>query len=238
MMRFGFSYGAGRPTPLGSAPAAPAAQAASLFETPVIVDHMPQAAALNADLGARILARRADHPGLAISNEGGWHSDRAMLEWGGDGARRLADRILATVAAFTTDIKQTGAPRHRWYPEMWANVSPPGAANRHHCHPGAFWSAVYYVDDGYGGSDDPALGGELVLYDPRMPMVRMLAPDLRFVRPGQPPDHDENRMRPASGRIVIFPGWLNHSVAPYRGTGLRISVAMNLSPIPAAAQPG
>lgn len=29
-----------------------------------------------------------------------------------------------------------------------ANVSPPGASNEYHCHPGAVWSAVYYVDDG------------------------------------------------------------------------------------------
>ncbi|MDP8993775.1 MAG: 2OG-Fe(II) oxygenase family protein [Pseudomonadota bacterium] len=119
---------------------------------------------------------------------------------GGEPAAALCRRIIELADAFTVDIKGGTARRHRWAPEMWANVSPPGASNRHHCHPGAFWLAVCYVDDGYGGSPDRALGGELVLFDPRMPMIRMGWPDLRFKRPGRSPDHDEAHFRPASGR--------------------------------------
>ena len=115
---------------------------------------------------------------------------------------------------------------------MVETLAPPGASNQFHRHPGAFWSAVYYVDDGYGGSPDRALGGELVLEDPRMPAIRMAAPDLRFRRPGGKADHHETWMRPESGRIVMFPAWLSHAVRPYRGSGLRISVAVNLSAVP------
>ncbi len=208
------------------------AQAASVFETPLIVDHVHGSAEINAALRSVIMKRMSEHDGIAISNIGGWHSDTHMLEWGGEAALILCEKIIAAADRFTIDIKAKGEPRYKWFPEMWANVSPPGASNRHHAHPGAFWSAVYYVDDGYGGSPDPALGGELVLFDPRMPMIRMNAPDLRFKRPGQPPDHDEAKMRPATGRIVIFPAWLNHAVLPYAGDGLRISVAVNLSAVP------
>jgi uncharacterized protein (TIGR02466 family) len=210
-------------------------KAAGLFETPVIVDRMPGHEALNRELKHVIAARRAQHRGLDISNIGGWHSDIDMLRWGGAPALRLIERIIATADAFTTDIKSGGAPRFRWLPEMWANVSPPGASNSLHAHPGCFWSAVYYVDDGYGGSPDRALGGELVLFDPRMPAIRMNSPDLRFRRPGGTPDHHESLMRPASGRIVIFPAWLSHSVRPYRGTGTRISIAVNLSAAPVSS---
>jgi uncharacterized protein (TIGR02466 family) len=118
---------------------------------------------------------------------------------------------------------------------MWANVSQAGASNQFHTHPGAFWSAVYYVDDGYEGSDDVSLGGELLLLDPRMPMIRMAAPDLRFRRPGQQPDDQEKWFRPKSGMIVIFPAWLSHAVRPYNGTGSRISIAINLSAVPLSA---
>ena len=213
-------------------------QAASLFDTPVIIDQMPEAARINMRLKAAILARMAESDGLTISNMGGWHSDTQMIEWGGEEAVALVRRIVAAADRFTVDIKAGASPRHRWVPEMWANVSPPGASNRHHSHPGAFWSAVYYVDDGYCGSADRDLGGELVLFDPRMPMVRMTAPDLRFRRPGQSPEHDEAQFRPAAGRIVMFPAWLSHAVNPYRGTGQRISIAVNLTAVAALAPAG
>ncbi len=207
-------------------------QAASLFDTPVIVDRLPDAEAVNARLRETILARRAGDEGMQASNVGGWHSDRAMLDWGGEEARVVLRRIVAAADRFTVDIHAQGKPRYRWFPEMWANVSPPGASNQYHVHPGIFWSAVYYVDDGYQGSDDTALGGELALLDPRMPAIRMNAPDLRFRRPGREPDDHEKFMRPESSRIVIFPGWLSHAVRAYKGNGLRISIAVNLSAVP------
>ena len=207
----------------------PEAQAASVFETPLIIDQLADASRLNSELKQAIERRRAEDEGVQISNVGGWHSDTRMLQWGGEPARRLCDHVIAVADRFTVDIKAGAAPQHRWAPEMWANVSPPGASNRIHCHPGSFWSAVYYVDDGYDGSPDKSLGGELVLIDPRWPMVRMTAPNLRFRRPGQSPDHDEARFRPASGRLVMFPSWLNHEVLPYKGKGTRISIAINLT---------
>ncbi|HEV2079909.1 MAG TPA: 2OG-Fe(II) oxygenase family protein [Allosphingosinicella sp.] len=210
----------------------PGPQAAAFFATPVIVDQMPGASELNRELKELILERQAADKGLEVSNVGGWHSDVHMLRWGGAAAMRLIERIIAAVDHFTVDVRSGGKPRYRWFPEMWANVSPPGALNQLHAHPGSFWSAVYYVDDGYGGSSDRELGGELVLLDPRMPMVQMNTPDLRFRRPGQPPEQAEQYLRPASGRIVIFPAWLGHYVRPYGGQGTRISVAANLSAVP------
>ena len=213
-------------------------QAIGLFETPLIVDQMPSAPELNRELMRTILARKDQHAGLEISNVGGWHSDTQMLAWGGKSAHRLVERIIGCVDYFTTDVRATdGRPRYKWFPEMWANVSPPGASNQFHAHPGAFWSAVYYVDDGYAGSADKSLGGELTLLDPRMPAVRMAAPDLRFRRPGQQHDQHEKLIRPASGRIVIFPAWLSHAVRPFRGQGNRISIAVNLSAIPVSLSP-
>lgn len=220
----------------GSGPRQPGPQAGSLFETPLIIDEMPDRARVNAGLRAVIMENRERSEGVSISNVGGWHSDTHMLEWGGEAARALNDRIVAAADRFTVDIR-SASPRHKWAAEMWANVSPPGASHRHHCHPGAYWSAVYYVDDGYDGSSDRALGGELVLFDPRMPTVRMTAPDLRFRRPGQKPDHDEVKLRPATGRIVIFPAWLSHAVLPYHGRSTRISIAVNLTPVGMVARP-
>ena len=32
--------------------------------------------------------------------------------------------------------------------------------------------------------------------------------------------------------LVVFPAWLRHGVRPYRGTGERISVALNIDAVP------
>ena len=210
-------------------------QAVGLFETVVVVDEVPGADALNHELAAVIETRRQSSSGTKVSNIGGWQSDTAMLEWGGDGAHRLLDRIAAAADRFTVDVKSPGERRHEWRAEMWANVSPPHASNQLHTHPGAFWSAVYYVDDGYAGSADPGLGGELVLMDPRMPMIMMTMPNLRFVGAEGKPNQPQLVMRPKSGRIVMFPAWLSHGVMPYEGSGERISIAVNLLAIPHGA---
>lgn len=206
---------------------------AELFETPLIVEEVQNAAALNAALRKAIEERRARDPkGLSISNRQGWHSDTQMLDWGGEAAAALVRQVVELADRYTADIGARGEPRYAWVPEMWANISGRGGANQYHTHPGAYWAAVYYVDDGYAGSPDRALGGELEIEDPRMPMLQMDGPDLRFrLRPDAPIADPEILLRPASGRLLLFPAWLRHAVRPYLGTAERISIAINLTPI-------
>jgi uncharacterized protein (TIGR02466 family) len=198
-------------------------QLANAFETPIILDMLPDAEAVNADLRASIIERRKNDPGVQKSNWNGWQSDIDMLSWGGVPAQRLADHFLKLCANFTA----AHATNLAWTVDMWANVSGAGSSNEAHVHPGVVWSAVYYVDDGYNGSADPELGGNLVLYDPRMPFVRMLPYGLRYRRPDGNPADSQLSIRPISGRIVMFPPWLYHSVHPFHGPGPRISIAMN-----------
>ena len=151
-----------------------------------------------------------------------------MLEWGGEVARALAFKAMGMADSQTVDVKSSDESRFGWVPEMWANVSHKGHANQYHTHPGSFWSAVAYVDDGYAGNDDLTLGGELQLLDPRMPMIRMSAPDLRLRGADGLPQPSEISIRPQTGMIVLFPSWLQHAVRPFTGGGTRISIAINL----------
>lgn len=205
-------------------------QVGNLFETPVIVDSLPNAAALNAELAATARRRRETDPGVQKSNWNGWQSTFDMLAWGGEAATALGRHLIALCQQFTHHPNPQAEP-FRWYLDMWANISGPGASNESHCHPGAVWSAVYYVDDGYAGSEDPALGGELVLYDPRMPTVRMLPFDLRYRGPDGKVAQSHVAIRPVAGRLVMFPPWLMHAVRPYNGAAERISIAMNANAI-------
>ncbi|MEL7447222.1 MAG: TIGR02466 family protein [Pseudomonadota bacterium] len=206
------------------------ADARRLFSTPFVIDRLqsPEGIRVLRDL---ILAEQArDATGVNISNIGGWHSNTSMIEWGGEAARALAHKAMTLADEQTVDAGSPKASRYSWIPEMWANVSGLGNANFHHTHPGSFWSAVAYIDDGYEGSNDSSLGGELQLLDPRMPMIRMTAPDLRTKDIDGQPQNNEPTIRPHTGLIVMFPSWLQHAVRPFHGTGTRISIAINLIP--------
>ncbi|MGB7419714.1 MAG: 2OG-Fe(II) oxygenase family protein [Erythrobacter sp.] len=206
------------------------AETRQLFATPFITDRLQSAEGLRV-LREIILAQQARDPaGLSISNVGGWHSGTNMIEWGGEAARALAYKAMTMADEATVNVAFDKGHRYEWMPEMWANVSRAGGANQYHTHPGSFWSAVAYIDDGYEGSNDPGLGGELQLLDPRMPMLRMTAPDLRLKGAEGQAQVDEPMVRPATGLIVLFPSWLQHSVRQFRGPGTRISVAINLLP--------
>jgi uncharacterized protein (TIGR02466 family) len=199
------------------------------FPTPIIEARLSDVDARNAALAAVIRQRRESSPGLQRSNVIGWHSDTEMLQWGGDAAKALAIETLELCGKYTADIgMKENKPRYRMAMEMWANVSPPGSSNQMHSHPGALWSAVYYVDDG-----GDAEGGALILLDPKFPGNRMYAPDLVFQDDAGKREENQVKISPTPGAVVIFPSWLMHGVKPHAGPRDRISIAMNVMALPA-----
>jgi uncharacterized protein (TIGR02466 family) len=205
-----------------------------LFATPLVTFEVPEAPALNADLRRVIEQREQSQPTTRHSNQGGWQSSWDMERWGGVPAikllaigRNLANRV-------TTDRKGNVGngpyPGYAvtWTANMWANVNRNGHGNEFHSHPGAFWSGVYYVDDG-GIAEDDSLGGELEFMDPRGPLPAMFAPHLAVAMPGGLGAGATERVQPKAGRLVMFPSWLMHQVRPYHGGATRISIAFNLT---------
>ena len=194
-----------------------------LFETPILHGRLAGADGLDAELARIIRERRAAAPGVGRSNVGEWHSATDMLDWGGPAAAKLADLATKSVMRLST-FEGREARAFDWSVKMWANVSPPGALNMSHAHPGVLWAAVYYVDMGGAGSE----GGELYFEDPRFPVPLMRMPGFRMLGiDGQPQVH-ERRWPTQAGDLVLFPAWLRHGVRPHEGAGERISVAMNI----------
>lgn len=103
----------------------------------------------------------------------------------------------------------------------WASVYRRGDRHPAHFHPNTAISAIYYVHG-------PDLC-ELDLIDPRS-NVDYFDPGLLFAGEGQ-----NVRLRCAPGELVLFPGWLKHSVPEFEDDGLRISMSWNLG---YAARPG
>ncbi len=206
-----------------------------LFYTPLLEVDLSGETGMIEGLKSAVEANRAASPGVTRSNVGGWHSDTEMLRWGGEPALALGRHVMENALPHTNDNGARGSrPRFVFNVEMWANVSPPGASNEAHAHPNAFWSAVFFVDDG-GASED----GHLVLLDPRFPLAQMYNSDLVFVDDERRIPESSHRVTPSPGKLVIFPSWLMHLVRPHSGPRDRISIAINVvvTPAPPPTQP-
>ena len=97
------------------------------------------------------------------------------------------------------------------YGGAWVNLLRNGAYNKVHNHPGAVWSAVYYVSLGRPDKTIPDNG-----------LIEFMDP-----RPGNIHGGKE-KIEPEDGLLIIFPSWLYHYVNPYQGEMERISIAFNI----------
>lgn len=202
------------------------AQRMDLFTTPLLRVPVPDAERLNRELMAAIRARRESHPqNEARSSHGGWHSDSDMLVWGGEAAATLIRIAVNAASQHMIDVYPPGQRRFRWAFDMWANIHGPGDSIQFHCHPGAFWSAVYYPD--VGSAAEPGMGGEIVFEDPRYPMTESNVPYLMFKTADGLIQRSQAQFTPEAGTMIMFPSWLRHAVRPHSGTRERVSIAMN-----------
>ncbi|MEM6546134.1 MAG: TIGR02466 family protein [Pseudomonadota bacterium] len=208
--------------------AQPQIQLRNIFPTPIAVMAVPGADAINKALEARILAREQDQQSLQHSNRGGWQSTHDLDQWGGPEAVQVL--TIAQQLASQLTGERSGKPATiKWRLNAWANINRHGQANEFHTHPGAFWSATYYVSDG-GAGQSPDIGGEFEMQDPRGVGPAMLAPQLCFRTQGGQSMGASEMLVPRAGALVMFPSWLSHAVRPYHGDGVRISIALNLTP--------
>jgi uncharacterized protein (TIGR02466 family) len=192
-----------------------------LFTTPFASYHWPDSDALNKELRQRILAYEREHPrlGESKSNVGGWHSETGQLQFCGDAATPLIERMVALANEATArTLAGRQVPSFAWSLEAWANVNRAGDFNREHIHGMSTWSGTYYVDDG----EPPAAeeyGTALEITDPSAQRSSTFFPAI--LPPGI-------FIKPRPGLMVLFPSYAPHMVMPHRGKRPRISIAFNL----------
>jgi len=100
----------------------------------------------------------------------------------------------------------------------WGVILRAGNWQGHHVHAGANISGVYYVAAPPAALAEGGDEGKISFFDPRprANMAQLLTQKTR---------HAE---APVPGDMVIFPSWLEHSVAPFQGEGERICIAFNV----------
>jgi hypothetical protein len=206
--------------------AAPKPQVRSFFATPVCVHFLPIAQEANAELRPLIIEKMTGNGQIAHGQ--GWRSATDFEGWGGGhGAtllrvvRELADALTATRAGARLSLD--------WKIAASATVRSPGEYQESAARPGAFWSGVYYVDDGYQKLDDAALGGDCELADPRGALPAMVAPQLAFRVPNGLTAGQTETIRPQTGMIILHPSWLARAERRYDGQSQRVTIEFDLA---------
>ena len=179
--------------------------ATPVWVTDIIVDNNP--------LIEFSLDLKSKGPGVDISNIGGWQSEKIA-------ATESNQQILGPLVAQIHDLVNNIGTRYCFKKplrviDLWININEPGNFNMVHNHPGAILSGVYYIkSDGSGPLE----------------IIRPSA-DAYFWQTFT--DKSDNKETwtggsyiPKDHRIIIFPAWVDHSVAPCDSQ--RISLAFNV----------
>ena len=182
------------------------------FPTPIYIADIKHPT-LNQELERDILAWSNKNKGITRTNIQGWHSDTNMNE-----LPEYAKLVDMLYSAQRTIYDQEYYESEPFLGNMWANINPPGGSNRAHIHPNSLWSGVYYVKA-------PKNSGQLKIEDPRS-VALMSRPKQKDV---PKPDRllREHHYEPKTGRLIMFPSWLNHCVDPNNSNDIRISVSFN-----------
>jgi len=188
-----------------------------LFATPLLSTTVEGTDALNAALAAALCAEADTVPSRQHSNAGGWHSAQDLLQRPQPAFRSLAGLLTHHLQQALSTLAPAMPEKLGVSGQAWAMVMRDGDHALPHHHGEAHFSCAYYADAGDPPPADDPDAGALVFLDPR---GAISGGPLELY----PPVHT---VRPQSGTLVMFPGYLLHFVRPYRGQRPRVSVAAN-----------
>ncbi|HEY1614176.1 MAG TPA: putative 2OG-Fe(II) oxygenase [Rhizomicrobium sp.] len=205
--------------------ATPKPQIRSMFPTPVCVHFLPVAQEVNTELRPLVLEKMN---GGDSADPHGWRSGADLESWGGLPVQTLF-RMLRELADSMTGTRSGGRVTLNWRIAAFAGVRLKGQDADCHMQDDAVWSGVYFVDDGYGKSDDERLGGECAFADPRGTLTASVAPQYGFRIPGGATVGQWETIRPQTGMILLHPSWQPRGEHRYDGNGQRITIEFDLS---------
>ena len=122
--------------------------------------------------------------------------------------RRSARSVIQFLKIGSEDFEITGC---------WANVNAPGASHAVHSHPNNFLSGVYYVQVQPGGDT-------INFHDPRIQTGIIRPPVTELTQENT----DQVVVSVSDGMLLVFPSYLQHSVASNQSDAERISVSFNI----------
>lgn len=194
------------------------------FPTPIWRYSLPNFKELNKVLLEYIFTLQKNDPeGTKQSNRLGWHSQ----------GFKLNDSPCQNFLKACSPCIQHSAKAMAWdlsfyelhITGMWAIINKNNASNLRHFHPNNMLSAAYYVK-----ADKNC--GNIKFHDPRPanePILLKTTNQNQFNRIELP-------IEPETGKLVIFPSYLHHSVLPNDSNEERIIISFNVNLTPKAKE--
>src|SRR2546427_8425857 len=172
---------------------------------------------LNSDLEQLARTLMADSKNsIRRTNFGGWHYAFDFFDLKEPIVQEFRGQMEQHVQAFLNHFRpEERKKKDQFRLRGWINVNRTGDFNMLHSHPGCFLSSVYYVK-----VPRVMKGGEIFFRDPRGPAVAMYETpgiDLPGVGSGL-----GIPFLPATGRLLLFPGGLEHRVERFEAARVRI----------------
>ncbi|GLQ36162.1 hypothetical protein GCM10007939_24460 [Amylibacter marinus] len=199
------------------------------FPTQIFAFQLPDAVEKEANrliLEAIYAERDRDTKGIQRSNFkalGGWHSHNNLHR---EKVYKPLVRLIDSCSRSLSAQNNFHADYSLKIGSMWSIINPPGSSNRAHIHPGCQWSGVYYVQT-------PKNSGNIDFTDPRTQNL-MTPPRYAANTKRRQECWSKVNFTPKGGKLLIFPSWLYHSVAPNLATekgpaGDRVIISFNLA---------
>ena len=169
------------------------------------------------------LEKQEKNKRVGTSNLGGFHSDTKLLSAHNDAIAELREMITAALYTYLGTLidNECAAPPEGVKLRLWGwcLIMREGDYNHQHMHPDANISGVYYITmpKAMQNSTTGQPHGCISFVDPRPRADTMRLPN----------QYSAHAINPNAGDMVIFPSYYEHSVAPFKGPGVRICIAFN-----------
>ncbi len=205
------------------------------FAVPFGSTRLENAAELNQALKALFLTREQDGKKYRNPNQNSVVSDELfeshfdLFKWPEEciGTLRdfMTDGVLETIGMLN-QYKRSRVAEFDVYADAWFHITRKHGYFTNHNHPMATWSAVYCVDDGEAEGESLDESGVTRFFHPNSAASMYMDPGILNMTQG-PFGFSHRCYKLKAGEMVIFPSWVYHEVSPYKGTGTRITVAVN-----------
>lgn len=159
--------------------------------------------------------------GVQKSNRGGWQKDVHLNEC--EELDELVHQLTMATNHIIQDVfKFSGKVEMN---NMWLNANRYGHSNVYHTHPGACFSAVYYIKS--NNSEDCGQIGFTRQESHSIAWIKHLLGDDED--PSNTQFNVSSYLNPIQGIGYIFPSWYGHQVTPNLTNDERVILALNFS---------
>jgi hypothetical protein len=196
-----------------------------ILATPLGIVELPGAERLNGALRALLVARAAADP--APQNPLGYRSRDDLLEWTGEPVPALVAELFQGVHSFVravSDMSEAQWDDLNLEARGWYTITRPDGKIATQNYPLTAWTAVYCVA-APDASTSRFDSGVLRIHESRLGTMFPDATNSTLRLPFTPGHYT---WRPVPGRMVVFPGSLNHEVALIRAPGELVLVALRV----------